>query len=157
MAKRFLDALGEAFDDDVLDDVIPPPRRKASGSRRKKRFRDSLSEKIPEEEGSFVKPPKRKTASREAKSLLDTMEEALDNQVFDSLFPERPQRPPADQLDPPKLESPFSTMITTDVLQRAREIAIAKGIRVKDVINMALSLYVNDEWEKVNSKSSRRS
>lgn len=157
MAKRFLDVLGEAFEDDVLDDVIPPPRRKAAaGGRRKKRFLDSLSEKLPEEEGTLTPPPSRKKG-RQGKSLLDTMEEALDNQVFDSLFPQRQQRPPADQLDPPDVESPFSTMITTQVLQRAREIAIAKGIRVKDVINLALRMYVDEEWEKVNTKSRKRS
>jgi hypothetical protein len=36
-------------------------------------------------------------------------------------------------------------MITKQVLDRAREIASLKGIRVKDVLNIALRIYVERE------------
>ena len=149
MAKKFLDILGDAFEDETLEEVIPQQRKKRAPKRRKKRFVDVLGENIPEEESTLTD---KRTSTNRKKSLLDTMEEALDNQVFDELFPvarkRRPQRRRTSTSSPPaNLESRFSTMITTEVLQRAREIAEAKGIRVKDVINAALKLYVEQEVE----------
>ncbi|MEM7372064.1 MAG: hypothetical protein AAF587_25835 [Bacteroidota bacterium] len=150
MAKKFLDILGDAFEDEALEDVIPQ-RKKTVPKRRKKRFIDVLGENLPEEETALIN---RKATS--SNSLLDTMEEALDNQVFDELFPianrkkTRNRRASANKQAAPltHLESRFSTMITTEVLQRARQIAESKGIRVKDVINAALKLYI----EKVDVK-----
>lgn len=145
MAKKFLDVFGEAFEEDTLNDVIPKKRQTASPKRRKKRFMDSLSQI-----NSRSQNQKEKTSKREnrKKSLLDTMEEALDNQVFDQLFPESRNRPQTvDRESKRVVESPFSTMITTDVLDRAREIAKLKGLRVKDVINTALKIYVDSQAE----------
>jgi hypothetical protein len=145
MAKKFLDILSaEAYDEDVLEGLIPDKRKKADkaarsggSGRRKKRFIDSINESLPPE-----------PTSSQRKSLLETMEEALDNQVFDEIFPKRtPQSDEEDQ----QLESRFSTMITTDVLDRARQIANQKGIRVKDVINTALRIYVENEWENLQA------
>ena len=146
MAKKFLDILGSAFEDETLEEVIPQRKKPPRPKRRKKRFVDVLEENIPEEESSLI--PKK--TSRPRKSLLDTMEEALDNQVFDELFPVADKRRSTNRRSsstPPNLESRFSTMITTEVLQRAREIAESKGIRVKDVINAALKLYVEKEMK----------
>lgn len=155
MAKKFLDILGDAFEDDALADIIPaersrrrgaesekesaPPKRKRT-SQRRKRFVERMNESMPADP----------QAKPQRKSLLDTMEEALDNQVFDDLFPKarpRRNRKPGGAIPPPdpNLESRFSTMITTQVLNRAREIAEAKGIRVKEVINAALQLYIEQE------------
>ncbi|WNJ21336.1 hypothetical protein [Pontibacter sp. G13] len=129
MAKKFLDILGEAFEEDVLDDVIP------QNQTRKPARQSNVSTLDVGKEGSG------------SNSLLDTMEEALGNQVFDELFPSRStwEAKKAGTFDPTKQESRFSTMITTEVLERARKIAIAKGIRVKDVINIALKVYVERE------------
>jgi hypothetical protein len=145
MAKKFFDILSaDPYEEDVLDAIIPDKRKKAAKStrsrgsgRRKKRFIDSINENL---------PPEPKGSQR--KSLLETMEEALDNQVFDEIFPKR--TPQSDEEDR-QIESRFSTMITTDVLNRARQIANQKGIRVKDVINMALRIYVETEWENLQS------
>lgn len=145
MAKKFLDILSaEAYDEDVLEGLIPnkpkkaeKPARSGGSGRRKKRFIDSINESL---------PPEPKQNPR--KSLLETMEEALDNQVFDEIFPKRTSQ--SDEEDR-QLESRFSTMITTDVLNRARQIADQKGIRVKDVINTALRIYVENEWQNLQS------
>lgn len=144
MAKKFLDILADAYEEDELGALIPDkrpkkanqPTRPRSGGRRKKRFIDSINESLPPEP---TKAPR--------KSLLETMEEALDNQLFDEIFPHK-RTPQTDEEDR-QLESRFSTMITTDVLNRARQIAEQKGIRVKDVINTALRIYVEHEWQNL--------
>lgn len=151
MAKKFLDILADAYEEDELDALIPAKRKTADkkprsenkgtqggGGRRKKRFIDQINENLPPE------PPKGKGR----KSLLETMEEALDNQVFDEIFPRKPDSHSLDQ-EQKALESRFSTMITTEVLTRARQIAELKGIRVKDVINTALRIYVEREWKSL--------
>ncbi|MDX2283350.1 MAG: hypothetical protein NW241_04275 [Bacteroidia bacterium] len=146
MAKRFLDILSDAFDDEVLSEVIPrskpaaPAESKPAPSRRKKRFVEAMNEHLP------VPPqPQRKT-------LLDAMQEALDGHLFDEIVTpgsQRSRKPAPDQFEAPALESPFSTMITTEVLERARQIAMVKGLRVKDVINVALRYYVDQEWKQI--------
>lgn len=137
MAKKFLDVLGEAFEEDVLDDVIPSQKQTPPTKRKRKGFLDTLNKNH---------NPAQSKKGRRKKSLLDTMEEALDNQVFDQIFPDSRQRPKLSTKDVNRaLESPFSTMITTEVLDRAREIARQKGMRVKDIINMALKIYIEKE------------
>ncbi|GAB4423583.1 MAG: hypothetical protein OHK0039_40250 [Bacteroidia bacterium] len=148
MAKKFLDILGDAFDDEVLDEVIPAKRPKTPApTRRKKRFLETISEKLPEDDAAPL--TLRRNTRGVQLTLLETMEEALESQVFDSIFPKPVIRTGEDPLAAPQLESPFSTMITTQVLERARQIALAKGIRVKDVINKALEFYVDREWKAV--------
>ena len=93
-----------------------------------------MSENLPD-------PPAKK-----GKSLLETMEEAHDNNIFDDLFPMRRNVKQSKEMQ--RLESRFSTMITTDVLKRAQQIAETRGIRVKDVINTALKLYVEKEADE---------
>ncbi|MEM6767513.1 MAG: hypothetical protein AAF824_07125 [Bacteroidota bacterium] len=153
MAKKFLDALEDAFEDDVLSDIIPSgysEQKKASGkktitrnkplssSTRKKNLRNSLGDALNDLSNS--RSSKGKSSGR--KSFLDTIEEALEDNAFDDIIPQKRQsRSPSAH----ELESRFQTMITTDVLDRAKEIAISKGIRVKDVINIALKRYVDIE------------
>lgn len=144
MAKKFLDILADAnaYDEDVLDGLIPSKRKKAEknsrgGARRKKRFIDSINESLPPEPDG-----------KGRKSLLETMEEALDNHVFDEMFPRKSGQGAKTEQDDRQLEIRFSTMITSNVLNRARQIAEQKGVRVKDVINAALRMYVEQESDK---------
>lgn len=144
MAKNFLDRLGDAYEEDVLVDLIPQKRQ--TSPRRKKQFLGSLEENIssPKKKNS----PSKSSSSGKRKSFLDTIEEALDNHAFDEVIPVAPKwarKPNPDQMEMPTVESPFSTMITNEALERAREIAIAKGIRIKDVINIALKMYIDKE------------
>lgn len=133
MAKKFLDVLGDAFEDDMLEDVIPASQRsratKRDNPRRKKRFTESLKEEK-------KTPPRRK-------SLLDSMDDALDNNVFDTIFPSASQYKDKNARRQ-QIETRFSTMITTEVLEKARQIAISRGVRVKDVINKALEFYLDN-------------
>ncbi|MEL6592154.1 MAG: hypothetical protein AAFQ87_09745 [Bacteroidota bacterium] len=163
MAKKFLESMGgEAYGDDVLADLIPvrksskppqnrntkssPPKRteaKRSSGGRKKRFLESIDKQMQKSR------PERKSSRGGRKSFLDTIEEALDNNVFDDIIPEKPawakgKKPQSKSEEREEMER-FSTMITKEVLDRAREIAKQKGIRVKDVINTALRYYVDKE------------
>lgn len=150
MAKKFLDLLADAYEEEELHSVIPPkrarkrsaePRKEAEGGRsRKKRFRESINDALPPE------PSKGKGR----RSLLQTMEAALESEAFDHIFPSKANHN-FDQ-EQAQLESRFSTMITTEVLTRARQIAELKGIRVKDVINTALRIYVEQEWESLQDE-----
>ncbi|MDX1906629.1 MAG: hypothetical protein SF053_06300 [Bacteroidia bacterium] len=143
MGKKFLDIIGDAYEDDVLSEVIPV--KKAASSSRKKRFVESLGESLP----VTTLPKREKATPNRRMSLLDAMEEALDSRIFDEIVPPsmrvRRQTPAGDLLDTSDIEVPFSTMITKQVLDRAREIASLKGIRVKDVLNIALRIYVERE------------
>ncbi|MEM6348520.1 MAG: hypothetical protein AAF927_31850 [Bacteroidota bacterium] len=164
MAKKFLESMGgEAYGDDVLADLIPlrrsktttpktpaksnkttRPEAKRSSGGRKKRFLDSIDKQMQKSR------PERKTSAKGGrKSFLDTIEEALDNNVFDKIIPEKPlwakQKQPQTAAQKREEMERFSTMITKEVLDRAREIAKQKGIRVKDVINTALRYYVDKE------------
>jgi len=159
MAKKsFLDSIGDAFGDDVLLDVIPERKPRAKNSKpasntpatktparrsNRKKFTDSIDQRLQESK------PARTTGGKR-KSFLDTIEEALDSNAFDDIIPKdrnwkkgsTKQRSTSKE---DQLESRFSTMITTEVLDRAKEIAKMKGIRVKDVINKALKLYLDTE------------
>jgi hypothetical protein len=155
MAKKFLDTLADAFDDEVLGEVIPQQRKSRGSTRRgKKSFLESIGQSL--DEPPQEKPTRAKAKSKpRRKSFLDTLEEALDSHAFDDVIPieqprwKRKTQPDTEDFSAAELESRFSTMITTEVLNRAREIAIAKGIRVKEVINIALSRYVEEESERL--------
>ena len=139
MAKRFLDTLGNAFEEDILEDVIPA-REFVRDKNRKSR---SETQKSPTR-----KRTRRKTTNRKStrKSFLQTLEDALDNHAFDDFIPENILADKDTLLSKDaKLESRLSTMITTEVLNRAREIARNKGIPIRDVITIALKWYIDKE------------
>ncbi len=156
MAKKFLESLGEAFGEDVLVDLIPTREKKPTsrkpreskpaapkGGRSKKRFIDQIDEQMKAnrpERNIAAHSPKRS----HRKSFLDTIEEALDSNVFDEIIPEKPSwtRKGGVPVSTKEAQERFSTMITKEVLDRAREIAKLKGIRVKEVINAALRYYL---------------
>lgn len=142
MAKKFLDSLGDAFEDNMLVDVIPT--RRSSRSKKKNLLKPVVDTSDP------PKKKRRTSNSRKTqrkKSFLDTIEDALDNNAFDDFLPADTSWKGKGNSSTTKVspnEKPFSTMITAEVLDRAREIAIQKGIRVKDVINFALKRYVEN-------------
>ena len=156
MAKKFLESLGDPFEDNVLTDLIPTRQerektkaqrtadnasQKRGGSRRKKRFAGRIGEALEGEE------PKVRRVNE--KRFLETIEEALEDHAFDDLIPTRKKKPPRQTPNTPKTEEEeqvrFSMMITTRILDRAREVAEQKGVRIKDVINIALQRYIDFE------------
>lgn len=144
MAKRFLDQLQIPLDDDFLGDLIPGRREKqpaAPAKSKKKQFKSAL-------DGTLDKEVTANTRSPRKKSFLGSIEAALQDNAFDEVIPvgrplaKKDLEPSEDQR-----KSPFSLMIPSDVLERAREIAIAKSIRVSDVLNIALKYYLKNVKE----------
>lgn len=158
MAKKFLEKLGDSYEDDALLDIIPASRgpkqgtsRRGNSPRRKSKLRNSIGEAL--EELPSGKKEKAPSTKQKRKSFLEAMEEAFEDNAFDDIIPKnrRPQK--TDRLTKEEIkviETRFSTTITTDILELARKIAIAKNIRVKDVINTALKKYVEEEVKRIN-------
>lgn len=153
MAKRFLDTLDDAFEDDILQDVIP--MRKGGGTRRKKSFLSSIQEKKSPAKSNPAKNTSanpRGDAKKRRKSFLESIEDALENNAFDDIIPDNPtwkknKRTTSSHSDKEikKLETRLSTSIPTNVLDRAKEIAKLKDLNLKDVINIALKWYVEND------------
>ena len=70
------------------------------------------------------------------------MEDVLNDEAFDSIFPTK--RQPQKTVGSPLMsEVPFSLMISENIFKRAKQIAQEKGVRIKDVINLALERYID--------------
>lgn len=150
MAKKFLDTLDDAFEDDMLQDVIP--MRKGNPTRRKKSFLDRIQDK----NGTAKHTPAKNTASngkadlkKRRKSFLESIEDALENNAFDDIIPDNPSwkknKKASTSKEMKKLETRLSTSIPTNVLDRAKEIARLKELHLKEVINIALKWYVEND------------
>lgn len=156
MGKSFLDTLDDAFEDHVLSDLIPDTRKapasrslpvasKKSGSRKKSflhTIEDSISDIAPKRTSSTAAAPK---SSR--KSFLETIEEAYDQSAFDDLMPSKGwSKKDIDTFSPDKeFERKFGAYFTPAVMNKVKEIARGRGIRLQDVILRALELYLNTE------------
>jgi len=147
MSKKFLERLGEAFDDGELDDLIPTRKKsstrtstakRSKPSHRKKHFIKNIEEAL---EGET---PLSKSSSTE-RTFLEAMEGALEDQAFDHVFPRKSVRETKSSKPEDESYVQFQTLISLKVFNRAKEIAIQKGIRIKDVINIALKWYIEQE------------
>lgn len=154
MAKKFLETLADPFEEELLTDIIPnqkrtaqkpgekaSPARRAGSSRRKKKFVGKIGEALGEQAAQQLDLFQ---AERE-KQVLEKIDEALAENAFDQLFPSRRLKRSGGKSTEEDLQVRFSTMITARIFDRAKEIAQMKGIRVKDVINIALKKYVEME------------
>lgn len=148
MAKKFLEHIKDAFDQDLLNDLIPTrpiktvpqdTRTVANGGRVQRR--KSLAGKLSELTDAQSFPIK-----MNEKRFLDTIEEALEDHAFDAVIPDKRTRTGTSLEDEPVVQ--FSTTLSLRVFNRAKEIAEMKGIRVKDVINVALQRYVESEGKR---------
>lgn len=143
MAKRFLETLGDSFEDDMLQDVIP--MRKAKSRPKRKSFLDTL-----DKSSANKKSPSKESAKetkKKRKSFLESIEDALENNAFDDIIPDNPSWRKNASVSALKksLETRLSTSVTTNVLDRAKEIAKMKNLDLKEVINIALKWYVESE------------
>ena len=149
MAKKFLTRIEQPVSEEVLSDLFTP--RKSSGEEknateggekpsvpgsRRKRFLKSINSSLEKQENSSSDY----TPASERR-FLDAMEDALNDQAFDNIFPARKQSGAPSQSEN-HVEIPFSLMISEKIFSRAKQIALTKGIRVKDVINLALERYI---------------
>ncbi|MEL6251310.1 MAG: hypothetical protein AAFR87_04795 [Bacteroidota bacterium] len=145
MAKKFLETLGDVFEDDMLQDVIPM-RKGQKPAKRKSVLRDLQEEKASNKK-EFT-PSKKQDSKKRRKSFLESIEDALENNAFDDIIPNNPswshKRKHTSKTNK-EFETRLSTSIPTNVLDRAKEIAKLKQLNLKEVINIALKWYVENE------------
>lgn len=150
MAKKFIARIEQPMSEEVLADLFTSRRKgnKSEGATdhrksqrgtgtRKKSFMKALS-------GSREKQDKASdeyTPSSERR-FLNAMEDVLNDEAFDSIFPTKRQQNKTSG-SPLMSEVPFSLMISENIFKRAKQIAQEKGVRVKDVINLALERYID--------------
>ena len=150
MAKKFIARIEQPLSEEVLADLFTPrkPSKRAeddasssanppASAGRKKSFLKSLNVSLDKQK----KAPKEFAPSSERR-FLDAMEDVLNDQAFENIFPSK-RKTPAKGEAPDDGEVPFSLMISENIFNRAKEIAQSRGVRVKDVINMALERYID--------------
>ncbi|MEM6633141.1 MAG: hypothetical protein AAF694_25950 [Bacteroidota bacterium] len=150
MAKKFIARIEQPLSEEVLADLFTsrksaPKSTDGQGGKstqsipgsRKKRFLKSLNTS---RENSTNSPNEYAPSSE--RRFLDAMEDVLNDQAFENIFPSKKKAAPQDKiLD--ESEVPFSLMISENIFNRAKQIAQSRGVRVKDVINMALERYID--------------
>ena len=145
MAKKFLETLGDVFEDDMLQDVIP--MRKGQKPAKRKNFLKALGDDNAKKKSSFTSS-KNSDSKKRRKSFLESIEDALENNAFDDIIPNNPawsqKRKDAAKTNK-EFETRLSTSIPTNVLDRAKEIAKLKQLNLKEVIHIALKGYVENE------------
>lgn len=145
MAKKFLETLGDVFEDDMLQDVIP--MRKGQKPAKRKNFLKALGDDNAKKKSSFTSS-KNSDSKKRRKSFLESIEDALENNAFDDIIPNNPswsqKRKDAAKTNK-EFETRLSTSIPTNVLDRAKEIAKLKQLNLKEVIHIALKWYVENE------------
>ncbi|MDW3650710.1 MAG: hypothetical protein R8P61_26785 [Bacteroidia bacterium] len=145
MAKKFLETLGDVFEDDMLQDVIP--MRKGQKPAKRKNFLKALQDEKSEKKSAFTSSKTADTKKRR-KSFLESIEDALENNAFDDIIPNNPswtQKKKNTSTLNKEFETRLSTSIPTNVLDRAKEIAKLKQLNLKEVIHIALKWYVEND------------
>ena len=145
MAKKFLETLGDVFEDDMLQDVIP--MRKGQKPAKRKNFLKALEDDTAKKKTTFSSS-KTSDSKKRRKSFLESIEDALENNAFDDIIPNNPswgQKRKDTSKTNKEFETRLSTSIPTNVLDRAKEIAKLKQLNLKEVIHIALKWYVENE------------
>lgn len=152
MAKRFLETLGDAFEDSVLEDVIPvadkkrPLTRKRSGrSGRKKGILQALDEAFEVQRSRQQQSPGRKGKK---KSFLQNLSDDFGKADLGELIPT-----PTSEKEAPeetarrKALSRFTTSLDQSLLEKIRAYARDHDLRVSDVIQEAVKIYLEQGEE----------
>ncbi len=142
MAKKFLEQLQifDPLEDDFLGAVIPAKREAAPKKKKNKNFLSNLEKALGEDQPAT---PARKAPRR--KSFLASLETAIQDNAFDEVIPlGRPHSNADLDLDHVQKKSPVNLMVPQEALDRARDIALQQGIRVSEVINVALRYYLEN-------------
>jgi len=145
MAKKFLETLGDVFEDDMLQDVIP--MRKGQKPAKRKNFLKALEDDKANKKTTFTSS-KTSDSKKRRKSFLESIEDALENNAFDDIIPNNPtwsQKRKDTAKTNKEFETRLSTSIPTNVLDRAKEIAKLKQLNLKEVIHIALKWYVEND------------
>jgi hypothetical protein len=150
MAKRFLESLGEAFEEDVLEEVIPatrrqkaPPKKKPRKRGRKKAILQALDEAF---ESQRLKQAQSSSKKGGKKSFLRNLNEELGSSDLEGLLPEPGAR--EHDFDSPASREAltrFTTSLDKDLLAEIRRYARTHQLRVRDVIQEALKIFLQQE------------
>ncbi len=149
MAKKFIARIEQPMSEEVLADLFTSRRRginssenspvdktQSTSSNRKKSFMKAMNRSRDNKSSSSEYAP---TSERR---FLDAMEDVLNDEAFESIFPTKRQGK-VNPETPISTDVPFSLMISENIFNRAKEIAQEKGVRIKDVINLALERYID--------------
>jgi hypothetical protein len=146
MAKRFLETLGDAFDDSVLEDVIPVaegrplPKRKKSRSGRKKGILRALDEAFEVQRNRQQQTPTRKGKK---KSFLQNLNDDFGETDLGGLVPSPAgNKETPDQKAHRKAISRFTTSLDQSLLEKIRGYARENDLRVSEVIQEAVKIYL---------------
>lgn len=150
MAKKFIARIEQPMSEEILADLFTSRKKdtKSGGAtdhgkaqrgsgNRKKSFMKALNLSREKQENTS-----KEYAPSSERRFLNAMEDVLNDEAFDSIFPTKRQQPKAAGT-PLMSEVPFSLMISENIFKRAKQIAQEKGVRVKDVINLALERYID--------------
>lgn len=150
MAKRFLETLGDAFEDSVLEDVIPVAdrkrpvsKKKPARSRRKKAILEALDEAFEVQRSRQHPKPARKGKK---KSFLQNLSNDFGNADLGELIPKQTTGTETpDQTARRKALSRFTTSLDQSLLDKIRGYARDNDLRVSDVIQEAVKIYLGQE------------
>ncbi len=147
MAKRFLESLGNAFDDDVLEDVIPVagggrplPKKKSGRSGRKKGILEALDEAFEVQRSRQKAKPGRKGKK---KGFLQNLNDDYGNTDLGELIPAAMSEDSSpEETARRKALSRFTTSLDKNLLEQIRNYAREHELRVSDVIQEAVKIYL---------------
>ncbi len=148
MAKRFLETLGDAFDEQVLEDVIPvakprskkPPKR-SRPSRKRKAFLEAIDEAFESQRRKMAATHKNKPKSGK-KSFLNQIEDNLNEPTFEELMPLRPTKKPEDS---PEVR--FTALLDSELYKRMKAYSREQGLSLREVVQEALGIFLLKEKE----------
>lgn len=154
MAKRFLETLGDAFEDSVLEDVIPvaggkkrpQPKRKSGRSGRKKAILQALDEAFEVQISRQQQKPVQK--GKKKKSFLQRLNDDFGEADLGELIPtSKSNEPSEEETAHRKALSRFTTSLDKSLLEKIRTYARDHDLRVSEVIQEAVKIYLEQEEE----------
>jgi len=151
MAKRFLETLGDAFEDNVLEDVIPvagsekrpTPKRKRGRSGRKKAILEALDEAFEVQRSKQQRKPKK----GRKKSFLQQLNDDLGSPDLGELIPSKKNHElsEAEHTRRPAL-SRFPTSLHSDLLENIRSDVRPHSLRLREVLQEATTNHLSSQF-----------
>jgi hypothetical protein len=147
MTKRkkggFLERISTALKESVTMELVA---EKEVRKPRKKGFLDTLEDEPDNELLDELIPLRRETPQKRNKQFLQNLEKNVEKSVFDDLFPSQPEwfkkKDKHEKVKPRKPQARISSSIDEDLMQEIRRMAELKQIRIKDILQEALEVWV---------------
>ncbi|MEM6264862.1 MAG: hypothetical protein AAGI38_20280 [Bacteroidota bacterium] len=142
MAKRFLHTIGEAFEEDVLLDVIPhkrPARRKRRLSQAPNPTTDATLGMIDEmSKGSRGISERKSTIKKRKKGFLDAIGSAMEDPSLEQVA----ARPPRRKTKSQSVETQLSLNVDAAIVRNMRKRAQQQGMSLKEAAQEAFKAYL---------------